>query len=210
VVRKNTANSIIFLNPNEYFQAAVSGAVANLRVQCSDHAQHYLVQLLRHFIATENFYPVDDEGRPAETLTHQLAIALEEEEPEQRALRLRQLGDYSLYVAGFFTDSLSRKLVDVDYYIGMGGAAYENAARLEEKKTKSELLLELARKFPKFVEILSQISEETGFRPDNHRDLLRVYELWLKTGSERLAKQLVKAGITPTAPPLKKNGSEDS
>jgi hypothetical protein len=166
---------------------------------------------MQRFINTENLYPVDSEGKPAETLTQQLAIALEEEKAEQRAFRLRQLGDHSLYVAGFFSDSLSRKLVDVDYYIGMGGAAYENVARLEDKKAKIDLFLELASKFSRFVDILSQISEETGFRADNHQDLLRVYDLWLKTGSKKFANQLVKAGINPTPPAIKKKtGSEDS
>jgi hypothetical protein len=201
--------SIIFVNPSEYFQGAVSGAVANLKLQVSEHAQHYLVQLLAHFIAAENLIPTGADGKPADTLTQQLALALEQEQADQRAVRLKQLGDYSLYVAGFFSDSLNRKLVDVDYYIGMGGAAYENVAHLQEKKARSELFLELARKFPKFVEVLSQISEETGFNPGSHRDLLRVYELWLKTGSKKFANQLVKAGINPAAP-MKKTGSEDS
>jgi hypothetical protein len=210
VAKNQTAsNTIIFVNPNEYFQGAVSGAVANLRLQVSEHAQHYLVQLLGHFITTENLVPTDMDGNPASTLTQQLAIALEQEHSETRAQRLRQLGDYSLYIAGFFSDSLSRKVVDVDYYIGMGGAAYESAARLQEKKARSDLFLELARKFPKFVEVLSQISEETGFNPDSHRDLLRVYDLWQKTGAKKFANQLVKAGINP-AGPMKKTGSEDS
>ncbi|MGZ3651691.1 MAG: hypothetical protein ACXVB9_12475 [Bdellovibrionota bacterium] len=206
---KNSTTGIIFVNPNEYFQGAVSGAVANLRLQVSEHAQHYLVQLLGHFITTENLVPTDASGNPADTLTQQLALALEQAKAEQRAQRLRKLGDYSLYIAGFFSDSLSRKLVDVDYYIGMGCAAYENVAALEEKKNRAELFLELARKFPKFVEILAQISEETGFNPESHRDLLRVYDLWVKTGSKKFANQLVKAGINP-ALPIKKTGSEDS
>lgn len=209
MVRNNTNSSIIFLNPNEYFHAAVSGAVSTLKVEVSENAQSYLVRLLGHFISTENFFPTDSAGRPAETLTQQLANALEEENAEARALRLRQMGDFSLYVAGFFTNSLSRKLVDVDYYIGMGGAAYENVARLE-RTDKAILFTELSRKFPKFVEILSQISEETGFQPNNSQDLLRVYELWTKTGSDRLAKQLARAGIVPTLPKTGKDGSEDS
>lgn len=209
MVKNNTHSSIIFLNPNEYFHAAVSGAVSTLKVEVSEHAQSYLVRLLGHFISTENFFPTDSAGRPAETLTQQLANALEEENAEARALRLRQMGDFSLYVAGFFTNSLSRKLVDVDYYIGMGGAAYENVARLE-RTDKAILFTELSRKFPKFVEILSQISEETGFQPNNSQDLLRVYELWTKTGSDRLAKQLARAGIVPTLPKSGKDGSDDS
>jgi hypothetical protein len=208
-VQRPSVNGIILLHPAEYFQGAVAGAVASLQLQVSEHAQVYLVQLLGHYINTENFYPTDSEGKPAETLTAQLAVALEEESAELKAKRLRQLGDFSLYIAGFFTDSLSRKLVDVDYYIGMGGAAYENAAQLEEKKSKAQLFLELGRKFPDFVDILAQISEETGFNPASHKDLLRVYDLWLKTGSERLAKQLARAGINPVNKPMR-DGSEDS
>lgn len=206
---KNTGR-ILVLNSTEYFHGVVSGAVSALRLEVSEHAQHYLVQLLGHFIHSENLYPTDAEGKPLETLTHQLATALEEEKVEERANRLRKMGDYSLYVAGFFSDSLNRKLVDVDYYIGMGEAAYENVARLEDKRPKADLFYELAKKFPRFVDVLSQISEESGFNPNSHQDLLRVYDQWLKTGSKKFANQLVKAGIAPTDPKLKKTGSDDS
>lgn len=204
---KNNTGSIIVLNPAEYFHGAVSGAVASLRVQVSEHAQLYLAHLLGRFISMDNFYPTDAEGKPADTLTQQLAIALEEESAEARAVRMRQLGDFSLYISGFFSDSLNRKLVDVDYYMGMGEAAYQTVAQLE-KKSKADLFLELSKKFPQFVDILAQISEETGFNPDDNRDLLRTYDLWTKTGSERLAKQLARAGIVASAP--KKIKEEDS
>lgn len=204
---KNSAANIVFVNSGEYFQGAVSGAVASLKISVSDHAQHYLVQLLGHYIASDNFFPTDAGGRPAQTLTEQLAIALEEEKAAQRAQRLRQLGDFSLYVAGFFTHSLSRKLVDVDYYIGMGGAAYGNVAQLEERSGRAHLFKELSQRFPVLVDVLAQISEESGLARGSDKDLLRAYDLWVKTGSERLAKQLAKAGI-PAVP--KRSGEEDS
>lgn len=207
-------NTILVLNPQEYFHGAVSGAIATLKINVSEQAQSYLVHLLGHYISSENFYPTDADGRRAQTLTEQLAHALEVESNELRAHRMRQMGDFSLYVAGFFTNSLSRKLVDIDYYISMGGAAYETVAKLE-KKNKAVLFKELSTKFSKFVDVLAQISEETGFRPDDHKDLLRVYDLWLRTGSERLAKQLARAGIVPPSAPgmaakKGKTGTEDS
>ena len=210
-MKRNNNGNIVFLDPKEYFHAAVSGAVGSLNLRVTQHAQHYLVNLLFKNIAVENVFPTDAEGKPAETLAQQLAIALEEEKIQSRAKRLQELGDFSLYVAGFFSDSLNRKSVDIDYYIGMGGAAYENAARLEKKK-KAELLLELANRFSDCVDVLSQISEECGFSPADPKDLLRVYELWNKTGSDRLAKQLTKAGIIPIASVAskKKNGTDDS
>ncbi len=196
---KNNTASILVLHPNEFFHAAVTGAVDALRVRASEHAKQYLVTLLASFVSTDALYPTDSEGRPIDTLTEQLAQALKAEAAAERALRLRQLGDFSLYVAGFFSNSLQRKLVDVDYYIGMGEAAYGNVARLEAKASKAELFEELSKKFPQFVDVLGQISDESGLRPEDNQSLLRTYDLWLKTKSERLAKQLLKAGIQPVA-----------
>ena len=45
-------------------------------------------------------------------------------EPIVRFELLKKLGDRSLYISGFFADSLQRKVVDVDYYAEMGGVAY--------------------------------------------------------------------------------------
>ena len=205
--KDNTA-SIIFLKPSEFFHGAITGALSTLKITASEHAKSYLVNLLSGFISQERFYPVDSEGKRVDTLTHQLAHALEEERTEARAKRFRELGDFSLYVAGFFSNSLSRKLVDVDYYIGMGGAAYDSVARLESEQ--AALFHELSKKFPQFVDVLGQISDEAGFNPEDNRSLLRLYELWTKTGSERLAKQLVKAGIMPTPTQAKPDDEKDS
>jgi hypothetical protein len=56
------------------------------------------------------------------------------------------------------------------------------------------------------VDALSQVSEESSFTrdPDN---LLRLYDLWAKTGSTRLAQKLTKAGIVLDK--VKKNGTEN-
>jgi hypothetical protein len=201
--------AIVILDPGDYFRTVVSGAVAAQKKKVSEDAQSYLSRLLLSFLKTESLYGEGEGGPSIPTLAEQLAWALEEESAEGRRVRFRRMGDLSLYLAGFFSNSLSRKLVDVDYYIGMGGAAYEQVARIEEKQ--AQLFLELSQKFPLFVDLLAQISDEAGFNPENDRDLLRTYDLWVKTGSERLAKQLVKAGIqTAGRPGGKASGGEDS
>ena len=50
--------------------------------------------------------------------------ALEEESGEARNQILRRLGDVALFISGVFSRSLKRRVVDVDYYIAMGGGAY--------------------------------------------------------------------------------------
>ncbi|MCO5144339.1 MAG: hypothetical protein M9962_14730 [Oligoflexia bacterium] len=205
---QGNTKSILFLNPDEYFHAAVSGAIENLGLRATDHAKVYLVKLLGHYMFRENLFPMDTEGKAVDTLAQQFALALEEEKEEAREFRLRQMGDFSLYIAGFFSPSLKRKPVDVDYYIGMGEAAYQNVASLQSKRSGHDLFLELSKKFSSFVDVLGQISEESGFNTTNDKDLLRLYDLWLKTGSDRLAKQLAKAGIVAASRPKEPTGGD--
>ena len=116
-------------------------------------------------------------------------------QPEAQRLLFRQVGDVSLYVAGYFQDSLSRKLVDVDYYIDMGGTAYKQVAQRAEEEVLRGLYEELSEKFAAFVEVLAEISDKTAQKSE--KDLLRMYELWVRTKSERAAKALQEAGILP-------------
>ena len=54
---------------------------------------------------------------------------------------------------------------------------------------------ELAEKFQIIVDVLNEVRE--GERNESDRDLLRTYEIWLKTGSRRAAGLLRKNGVVP-------------
>ena len=56
---------------------------------------------------------------------------------------------------------------------------------------------ELSSKFKEFVDALAEVGEDANF--NNDADLLRSYELWLRTGSRRAEKQLRKKGLHPTS-----------
>jgi hypothetical protein len=45
------------------------------------------------------------------------------------------------------------------------------------------------------VDVLAEISDKTS--PKAEKDILRLYELWIKTRSGRAAKALQEAGIVP-------------
>ncbi|CAM6054745.1 unnamed protein product [Sphagnum tenellum] len=130
-----------------------------------------------------------------EPLAMMLKEALEQTQPFAQSLLFRHIGDVSLYMAGYFQDSLNRKSVDVDYYIDMGGTAYQHVADRSEEDMKKHLYLELAQKFGAFVEVLAEVSDRTA--PRTEKDILRLYELWVRTRSERAAKALQEAGILP-------------
>jgi hypothetical protein len=176
-------------SPIEYFKDLVESALEHQRLATSEMTSFYVVNLLAGFVHLD--------GSPAadEPLGIRLAKALQEGGSRQRD-GLRQVGDTSLFVSGFFGDSLTRSLVNVDYYISLGECAYSSLAR-QSDETLSEVFDELAEKFPEFVDVLGEVSERTGLT--SNTDLLRLYERWLRTKSRRSADLLVKQGIVPTA-----------
>ena len=138
-----------------------------------------------------------------EPLAFKLKEALEQENQKMRALMFRHLGDVSLYKAGFFQDSLNKKIVDLDYYIEMGETAYHQVAKTET--SKSELYSELSDKFARFVDVFAEISDESNVQTE--KDLLRVYKSWSETKNLRQERVLKKAGIlteTQNSPSKKK------
>lgn len=183
-------------NPQDFFRELLTEAMNQHKVRAIPETEVYLVNLLDRFMVTDQLYTVDSEGHHREEpLALMLKDALEQQRNEQKKNLFRHIGDVSLYKAGFFQDSLFRKLVDVEYYIGMGEQAYQQVASNVDEIVMRAIFEELSAKFSSFVEVLAHVSEKTVTKDE--KSLLRLYELWLKTGSERAAKVLQDAGIVP-------------
>jgi hypothetical protein len=178
--------------PAEYFKELVDTALIRQHVQANDLTEYYLVNLLCQYIRLDARSGAGDAAQP---LALRLARALESGGSEQRA-RLRSLGDFSLFVSGFFSDSLKHSVVDVDYYVSMGEYAYGSLSRRDED-TFAEVFAELARKFVGFVDVLAEVSERTALASTS--DVLRLYEKWLRTGSQRDGQRLIERGIIPNS-----------
>jgi hypothetical protein len=179
--------------PTEYFKELVESAVSRQQLRANELTTYYLVDLLCRFMRPDQRIPFgDDHGEP---LALRLGRALESGGLEQRA-RLRNLGDFSLFMSGFFADSFRRRVVDVDYYVSMGEYAYASLSR-READAFGEVFSELARKFVPYMDVLSDVSEHSGVRSST--DVLRLYEKWLRTGSPRDGQRLADRGILPNA-----------
>lgn len=176
-------------SPAEYFKELVEASLARQHLRAADLTEYYLVNLLCQYVRLDRAGV--EHGDP---LAVRLARALETGGAEQRA-RLRSLGDFSLFMAGFFSDSFVRRTVDVDYYVSMGEYAYGSLSRAED--AFREVFAELARKFVGFSDVLADVSERTGLT-SNH-DLLRLYEKWVRTGSQRDGQRLIERGIVPNS-----------
>lgn len=181
-----------------FFYRQVAAAVAHQGVTASDQVRAYLVRLLTHFSHTENLFGQTEDGLGIKPLAFLYAEAIYANSLEQRNQALRRIGDIALFIAGVFPSSLNRSLVGIDYYIAMGGNAYSSLSERagESKRWRSlEIIFdELAEKFVLLVDVLGEATEPASFGQEE--DLLRLHELWARSGSGRLLKRLRALGIT--------------
>jgi hypothetical protein len=186
-------------NLKEFFKDALHDALSHQHVAVEGETEHYVVNLLTMFSDADALYERNDRspGR-MKPLVVMLGEALEAPTHEARCRGLQRLGDVSLFIAGFFSAGFARKLVDVDYHVAMGGRAYGTLAEsvpAARGRTLRQVFAELAAKFQPMVDALNEISE-TAYQ-HSAQDRLRLYELWVKTGSERSRRVLRKLGIEP-------------
>jgi hypothetical protein len=166
-----------------FFHEAVTEAMESRSVSASEHTEFYLVGLLGEFAR----------GRITDAPLSVKLVESQTSSPEERIRTLKQVGDTSLYVTGFFAESLGRRLVDPDYYIGIGEAAYrELAASLGASAAIQEVYEELSDKFPRFVDVLHEVRSKVSF---SGTDVAELYDEWKRTRSEWLGRRLRALGL---------------
>jgi hypothetical protein len=186
-------------NLREFFKDALHGALEKRRLEVEDQTEHYVVNVLTLFSRSEELYESTSEGRRLKPLVVMLSEALEARSEGDRNRGLQRLGDVSLFIAGFFAQSFARKLIDIDYHIAMGGRAYAALAEAMSRgkgRVLGQVFNELANNFQPMVDVLNEVSETSYTH--THKDILRLYEVWLKTGSRRCYELLKRLGVEPT------------
>lgn len=157
-------------------------------------ARGYLVDLLEFYVPAQNLFDeVDSSGRRTRDTLAEIFLKAQSADTLERIELLKKLADRSLYISGFFGDSLQRKLVDVDYYADMGGMAYGALAEVVREDTTAKVYREFGRRFLDFVEILTYISSKTSLY--NEENLMRLFEVYARTGSEVAKEKLLEKGL---------------
>lgn len=177
---------VLLSTPREYFNEVVEAGLNNRNIKAGPGIQDYLVSLLEHYLDARNLFDQPD------TLAETYLIATNSN-PIEKVDLLKKLGDKSLYISGFFGDSLSRKLVDVDYYAGMGGAAYATLANCVREDGVAQVYRVFSKRFFDFVDVLTYISQQSSVHTDE--GLLRLYDRYMRTGSELAKEKLIELGV---------------
>ena len=148
-----------FTTPNDFFKAKVENAASGLQVDLSTELEFYLVNLLCEFIQPQNLKIGD-----MNLLDTPLALIYKQalEAPPQMQVKVyKKLGDISLYVAGYFQASLSRKTVGRSYYISMGSSAYQKMSNIMKNRHREMHLLKCIAAFLKSLRLLLRSLQES-------------------------------------------------
>lgn len=179
------AKVCVLESSRNYFSEAVSRAAERRKTGLSPEVSQYLVHLLESHLVAANL-----------SLNTMLSEALLKAHLAEKSIRiemLKKLGDTSLYISGFFGDSLRRKIIDIDYYADIGGAAYGNLAHEVQDENQAQVYDEFSRRFLDYVDLLTYISQDALVQ--SNQDLLRLYERYVLTGSELAKDQLIEKGL---------------
>ena len=172
--------------PVEYFREMVDAAIAHQRVMAAADTAAYVAKMLAGFVRADARFTVMS-VRVADGAAPSL---------EQQA-SLQQVGDVSLFVAGFFADSLHRSWLGAGDLARIGGAAYLALSRGTSDE-RSHVFAELARRFSIYVDVLEEVSERSASTSD--LSLLRLYGKWLRTRNNRTEAILIERGLVPGRP----------
>ncbi|MES2964613.1 MAG: hypothetical protein V4760_12035 [Bdellovibrionota bacterium] len=195
--QNDQAAASLVVSSRDFFQEIVTDAFDRRKIVTLAPVRGYIVDLLEFYVPTANLFDeVDSSGRKTRETLAETFLRSQTAEPMVRIELLKKLGDRSLYISGFFADSLQRKLIDVDYYADMGGMAYSALAGSVREDTLSKVYSEFARRFLEFADVLAYISTQAHLQ--NEENLMRLYELYARTGSEVARQKLIEKGLVPT------------
>jgi len=170
-MQPDSGGVVTVTNLAEFFRDTLRGVLAEQGTAVEEQTEHYVVDMLTLFARAERLHESAPDGGGLKPLALMLSDALEAAGAAEREQALRRLGDVSLFMAGFFARGLSRR---------------RGAARM---------FAELAAKFRLLVDALGEIGDAAYVY--TQRDVLRLYEIWLKTGSVRARGLLRRLGVEP-------------
>jgi hypothetical protein len=191
---------------NSFFTEEIAETAAKQGIKVTEPVTRYLGSVLTRFSDSDQFLlNTSDESLKKEfpLLAKIWSESLSAPMTEQY-FALQKLGDVALFVTGFFKEKIThqRSLIDMDYYRAMGEMAYQRAGHIKESIQAERALnvfFELSEGFKAYEELFAEINDKKLLQ--NDKDILKLYEKWLASGSQRISRMLGEAGIIPSRGP---------
>lgn len=130
-----------------YFFDLITKAVGDSEITPSDEVIYYLCSMLESYTKT---------NLPVEAL----AVKVLDTSPVA-FMQLKEVGDSSLLVTGFYPESITPMLVNETYFLSLGSIAYKECSGRTKHSALAEIFDELGSRFPEVVEIISRAKSFT-------------------------------------------------
>jgi len=151
----------------------------------------YLGSLLERFGRSEQLFTYQDEHLMIRPLALLYSDAVQASNARERCLMLQQLGDMALFLGALFPERFTRRGLQQDYFIGMGGSAYDYLA--DNARSNRHIFAELAQTFSRMLEMVANACSHT--QRMTTEGVLALYQGWLTSRDPLIASQLQALGI---------------
>lgn len=186
------------LTLENYFRERLMDCAAAIKPTPQDDTLWYMGSVLARFGASEQLFSYDQGEVTLRPLALLYKDAHEAPGERERCLILRQLGDLALFLGALFPERYARRGINKDYFIGMGGGAYDYLA--DNASHNRHVFSELAHMFTKLLELVARAcAKQHHF---DAADILGLYQRWRHNRDPRLASQLQALGIQVSASDL--------
>jgi len=151
----------------------------------------YLGNLLERFGRSEQLFSYQDEQLMLRPLALLYSDAIEATNDRERCLLLQQLGDMALFLGALFPERFARRGLQPDYFIGMGGSAYDYLA--DNARSNRHIFAEMAQTFTRMLEMVANACSRT--QRMTTEGVLSLYQRWLTSRDPLIASRLQALGI---------------
>ncbi len=177
---------------SEYFHGRLLEFGRDIRPKPREETLWYMCGVLSRLGDSSQLFGYDEGNIGVRPLAMLYKDAIEAQEKWERCLILRQLGDLSLFLGALFPERYARRGIYKDYFVGMGGGAYDYLA--ENAHQNRHVFSELAAMFARLLELVARACSKQN--PFDASDVLELYQRWRQTGDPIAARQLQALGIS--------------
>lgn len=179
-----------------FFVDEIEAAEKRLHIELRPHVKLYLIHLLKRLSERPDFfYQEIVQDKP-------LGIVLLEALHKDIFEKLRDLkavGDLSLIFSGLYPEHLTRRLVDIDYFISIGRRSYhllsDAYSNFRSKQDLFTLYSQLVADFLYLIEVLTEISGELHFMDEF--DVVKALKRWQSTKISKYREILERENVIP-------------
>ena len=176
---------------SSYFKRRLTRYARQFKPPPHEDTCWYLGSLLERFGRSDQLFCYQNEQMALRPLALLYQDALETHNSQERCLMLQQLGDMALFLGALFPERYHRKGILQDYFVGMGGSAYDYLA--ENARTNRHIFAELANTFTRMLELVANACSKK--QKMTTEEVLGLYQRWLTTRDPVTERQLRALGI---------------